>query len=200
MRKRIYQYVPSASTPRELDYQLDNVLHGDLGAWDRLYLAAYTPVMREIKKFDNQRFFSNYDYHDIADEAFTKCYEQLERYQGLSQFWRWVSGYAKNIMRNRKRVQLTVWRNQRLMEDIISIQLRNTDPLYLLIRLERNQFLWNAFFQLTLSEQTVLYQRIFFYTSFRKLAKTLQLTQKQVRQLYEDAIIKTRWNYLRQYR
>ena len=30
MRKRIYQYVPSASTPRELDYQLDNVLHGDL--------------------------------------------------------------------------------------------------------------------------------------------------------------------------
>lgn len=50
MRKRIYQYVPSASTPRELDYQLAyNVLHGDLGAWDRLYLAAYTPVMREIK-------------------------------------------------------------------------------------------------------------------------------------------------------
>ena len=140
------------------------------------------------------------DYEDIADEAFAKCYEQLERYQGLSRFWRWVSGYARNIIRNRKRAQLTVWRNQRLMEDITRAKFRNVDPLHLLIQLERNRFLWEAFFQLDLPERTILYRRVFFCTPFRELANMFQLTQKQARQLYQDAVVKTRWNYLRQYR
>lgn len=37
------------------------------------------------------------DYCEIADEAFALCYEQLDRYQGLSQFSGWVGGYSKNI-------------------------------------------------------------------------------------------------------
>ena len=201
MRKRVYQYVPPAPAQRELDYQLaSDVLRGDPEAWEQLYLEAYAPVMREIRRFDDRRFFSIPDYEDIADEAFAKCYEQLERYQGLSRFWRWVSGYARNIIRNRKRAQLTVWRNQRLMEDITRAKFRNVDPLHLLIQLERNRVLWDAFFQLDLPERTILYRRVFFCTPFRELANMFQLTQKQARQLYQDAVVKTRWNYLRQYR
>lgn len=40
------------------------------------------------------------DYCEIADEAFALCYEQLDRYQGLSQFSGWVGGYSKNITRH----------------------------------------------------------------------------------------------------
>lgn len=58
MRKRVYQYVPPAPAQRELDYQLaSDVLRGDPEAWEQLYLEAYAPVMREIRRFDDRRFF-----------------------------------------------------------------------------------------------------------------------------------------------
>ena len=53
------------------------------------------------------------DYCEIADEAFALCYEQLDRYQGLSQFSGWVGGYSKNITRTRCRQVLTGLRDPR---------------------------------------------------------------------------------------
>lgn len=200
MRKRNFTYFPPDPSPVERDYQLARqALSGDTDAWDTLHLEAFDFVVNAARKCGDSRFFGDSEYSDIASEAFAKCYEQLERYRGLGRFRSWVLGYAKNIMRNRKHRQCTVWRNQYLLEYMVQTRSRNLDPLHLLLQLERDQFLWEAFYLLSPQEQIVLYQRVLFQTSMKKLAKALQLTRKQVKQAYEDALLKTRWHYLRLY-
>ena len=157
-------------------------------------------MVNAARKYDVQKWFSPSDYPDIADEAFAKCYEHLERYQGLGRFRNWVLGYAKNIMRNRWRKQCTARRNQSLLESLATSQLRHLDPLLLLVRLERNRYLWDAFYRLTALEQRIVYQCVFCGTPPRTLARAFHLTRKQVLQHYEDARVKLRWNYLRLYR
>lgn len=201
MQKKSDPYKPPFSSGRERDYRLaQDALYGNEDAWDTLYQDSHGYVINAAKNFDCQRLFCACDYEDIADEAFAKCHEQLERYQGLSRFRNWVAGYAKNIMRNRRRRQLTARRNRYLLENIAESQFRRLDPLLVLIRLERDQFLWEAFYQLTASEQTILYERIFFNTPPRALAKDLNLTKRQVLEHYETARFKVRWQFLRLYR
>lgn len=201
MKKQRFIYVPPAPSMRERDYQLAYfALHGDEDAWDTLYQDSYTLVVNAVKKFDYQCFFSLDDYYDITDEAFDRCCEQLDRYQGLSRFHRWVLGYAKNIMRNRRRSQRTALRNQYLLECAAESQFRGSDPLYILVHLERARYLWAAFFDLDEAEQYVIFQTVFFNTPPRTLAKKLFLTRNQVLQVYSDACFKLRWNFLRQYR
>lgn len=178
MRKRNCTYSPPAPSPVERDYQLARqALCGDTGAWDTLHLEAFDFVVNAARKCGDPNFFGDSEYFDIASEAFAKCYEHLERYRGLGRFRSWVLGYAKNIMRNRRSRQYTVWRNQYLLECIVQSQSRNLDPLHLLLQLERNQFLWEAFYLLSPQEQIVLYQHVLFQTSTKKLAKALQLTR-----------------------
>lgn len=201
MRKQHFIYVPAAPSMREQDYQLAcSAQCGDEDAWNILYQDSFTFVINAVKNFDYQHFFSSDDYYDITDEAFIKCYEQLDRYQGLSRFHRWVFGYAKNIMYNRHRAQTTVLRNRYLLECAAESQFRGSDPLYILIYLERARYLWNAFFGLDETKRYIVSQIVFFNVPPRTLAKKLLLTRKQVLQLYADACLKLRWNYLRQYR
>lgn len=201
MRKRGYQYVPPLPAARENDYRLAfEALHGAAGAWDALYEEAYPFVLREVKRFDDRHFFADGDHEEITDEAFERCYEQLERYQGLSRFQRWVLGYAKNIMRNRRRRQLTARRNQYLMWTMEASRKGSLDPLYILIRLERDQCLWSAFYQLPDPDQTILFQRLFLNVPPKRIAKELQLTRKQIAQRYEEALVVVRWRFIRSYR
>lgn len=148
--------------PQEQDYLLaTEALRGDSHAEDTLYLGSVSFVVNAARKYDVQKWFSPSDYPDIADEAFAKCYEHLERYQGLGRFRNWVLGYAKNIMRNRWRKQCTARRNQSLLESLATSQLRHLDPLILLVWLELNRYLWDTFYRLTALEQRIIYQCVF---------------------------------------
>ena len=129
-----------------------------------------------------------------------RCYGHLERYQGLSQFQWWVLGYAKNILRNRIQRQLTHRRNQSLLEHAANHHAFCQDPLRLLLQVERDQYLWEAFYQLTPLDQVIVYQRVFFQTAYATLAKHAQLTKNQVRWRCQDALNAIRWNFLRRYR
>lgn len=201
MQKHRFIYTPSAPSMREWDYHLAYLaLCGDEDAWNTLYEDSFTSVVRAVKSFDDKRSFSHDDYYEIVDEAFARCYEQLNRYQGLSRFHRWVFDYAKNIMRGRLRAQSTAQRNQYLLACAAQSQFSGSDPLQILLYLERAQYLWNAFFDLDQTEQYVVFQTVFFNTPPRTLARELLLTRRQVLQSYSDACLKLRWNYLRQYR
>ena len=192
---------PSAHSARERDYQLARLaLSGDGRAWDLLYEKAIRSVPAAVRRADFQHFFSDWEYRDITDEALARCYDHLERYRGLSQFQWWVLGYAKNILRNRIQRQLTHWRNQSLLERAADQHALCQDPLRLLLRLERDQFLWEAFYQLPPQDQALVYQRVFFQTAYATLAKSAQLTRDQVRRRCQDALNAIRWNFLRRSR
>jgi len=201
MRRQIYPYLPPMPSAREQDYQLAyESLHGDSSAWETLYQNAFSFVLHEVKRFDDQNVFSPGDHYDNTDEPFARCYEQLDRYQGLSRFQRWVLGYAKNIMRSRRSKCFTAQRNQYLLQRMEQSRAIYLDPLTFLLRLERDQFLWMAFYQLSSTDQIILRRRVFCNTPPRQLAKELQLTRKQVLQRYEDALLAVQHHFLRLYR
>ena len=68
------------------------------------------------------------------------------------------------------------------------------------MNLERDQYLWEAFFRLNATDRAIVYNRVFFQTAYRTLARELRLTQRQVRQRYQEAVDSVRWNFLRLYR
>ena len=186
---------------RDHDFALAKaVLQGDADAWDTLYEDSWQFVLQTARQADQFHLLSLDDYEDVTAEAFTKCYEQLERYQGLSKFCRWVAGYAKNLILNRCTRKQTAHRNQYLLESIIRSQLSQLDPLLILIRLERDQLLWEAFFQLPKMEQHIVVSILFRRLPPRQIAKNLQLTRKQVLQYYHGALFKIRWHFIHLYR
>lgn len=103
-------------------------------------------------------------------------------------------------MRNRWRKQCTARRNQSLLERLATSQLRHLAPLILLVRLERNRYLWDTFYRLTALEQQIIYQCVFAARRPVPPPERLQLTRKHVLQHYEDTRVTLRWNYLRLYR
>lgn len=87
---------------RDYDYALAKAaLQGDTDAWDALYEDSWQFVLQTARQSDQLRLLAPDDYEDVTEEAFEKCYEHLERYQGLSRFCRWVAGYVKNLIRSR---------------------------------------------------------------------------------------------------
>ena len=194
-------YIPPKPSVREQDLQMAReVLNGDEAAWDALYRKSVQWVTNAVKRTDTQHFFADWEYEDITDEAFARCYGHQERYQGLSQFHWWVLGYARNIMRGRRSRYLTSIRNQYLLKCAVEQQAYGQDPLRILMNLERDQYLWEAFFRLNATDRAIVYNRVFFQTAYRTLARELRLTQRQVRQRYQEAVDSVRWNFLRLYR
>ena len=178
-RPRNVTCVPPSAPARERNHQLARLaLGGDGRAWDLLYEKAIRSVPAAVRRADFQHLFGDWDYRDITDEALTRCYDHLERYRGLSQFQWWVLGYAKNILRNRIQRQLTRRRNQSLLERAAERHALCQDPLRLLITLERDQFLWEAFYQLTPLDQVIVYQRVFFQTRLRHPGKIRTADQR----------------------
>lgn len=201
MLKRIHTSHFPIVQARDYDYALAKAaLQGDADAWETLYDNSWQFVLQTARQSDQLHLLAPDDYEDVTEEAFEKCYEHLERYQGLSRFRRWVAGYVKNLIRNRCARKQTVRRNQYLLENIVRSRLSQQDPLFILIRLERDQNLWEAFFLLPRIEQRIVVSILFHRIPPRQIAKNLQLTRKQVLQYYDGALFKIRWHFIRLYR
>lgn len=204
MRKKAHAccvYVPPNPSARERDYDLAyRAARGDEAAWDTLYQEAVGRVTVAVRRAGTRHILPDSDCPDIVDEAFARCYEQLHRYQGLSRFYYWVFGYARNIMGNRLRAQRTRQRNQYLLACAAAENSYYTDPLRVLLRLERDQCLWKAVSLLQRADRNILLRRVLFRTAFRTLARETSLTQRQVRQHYQNALDAVRWNFRRFYR
>ncbi len=69
----------------------------------------------------------------------------------------------------------------------------------ILIYLERDRCLWQAFYDLPVVEQDIVIFRIFYQLSSQKIAKKYNLTRKQTSEMYNNAIFKLRRNFLRLY-
>ncbi len=175
------------SPAQEQDYLLaTEALQGDSHAEDTLYLGSVSFVVNAARKYDVQKWFSPSDYPDIADEAFAKCYEHLERYQGLGRFRNWVLGYAKNIMRNRWRKQCTARRNQSLLEsprDLTAAPSGPTDSP----RLAGAQPVFMGHILPPDRTGATNHIPVRFFAAHRPPARAFQLTCKHVLQHYEDA-------------
>ena len=103
-------------------------------------------------------------------------------------------------MGNRLRAQRTRQRNQYLLACAAAEDSYYTDPLRVLLRLERDQCLWKAVSLLQRADRNILLRWVLFRTAFRTLARETSLTQRQVRQHYQNALDAVRWNFRRFYR
>lgn len=197
--KKIWKYQPYRTSRREQDYQQvqEFLKSGDPELWKALYESAYEIVYQCAYGMDFCRVLGPDDYCEIADEAFALCYEQLDRYQGLSQFSGWVGGYSKNITRTRCRQVLTGLRYRRQLYEVSTGRMRDWDPLWFLIRLERYYCLWKAISDISETSQRILEARILEKLSLRAIAQELNLTQREVKTRYEAACNVVRTRFLR---
>lgn len=183
---------------RKRDYQaVQEILAGSLQSWDSLYSHAYCAVLRCASIADFPRLLCTADYRDAADEAFALCFQQLERYQGLSRFAYWVGGYARNLIRNRRRSELTRVQGLNRLSRISALDMWGQDPLVILIRAERDHCLRHAFQELTAGEQRILWQRSVYCLSMRKLAQDLSLPVPEAARQHAAALqhLKERFLY-----
>ena len=193
---KIRQPSPRRTSRREEDYQqvqafLDS---GDQALWKALYEDAYETVRQCAAYTDFGHLLDPEEYREIADEAFARCYEQLERYQGRSRFSGWVGGYSKNITRTRCRQILTGMRYRRQLYERSTGRFMDWDPLWLLLRLERDACLWRAISE---TGWRILEARALEKLTFRDIARELQLTRREVQTRYEAVCTAVRRRYLR---
>ncbi len=199
-RKLKYYAGPITVSRREQDHQqVQRILAGEEALWEPLYEEARAKVLWAARSTDYQRLLSEYEYQEITDEAFMRCYVQLDRYEGRSRFAYWVCGYARNLTRNRCSRRLTQLRNQKLLEDAARDRGIYCDPLWIMIRLEREECFWAAFFALESTDREILSQRILYQTAPKVLARSLKLTRREVIQRYEDARWALRRKFMRLY-
>lgn len=182
------------------DYeQVQEILHGAEDLWEQLYRNAY-PIVRSFAwQSDWKRLLLSQDYDDIVDEAFARCYEHLERYRGESRFSTWVCGYVKNIVRDRCSRQQTRLRNKGHLEDLARNQMAACDPYFVLLRCERDNCLWHAFYDLDKVDQEIVIRRVFEDDAPRLIAKDLNMTRKEVLHRFEHAKVTMRQLYLYYY-
>lgn len=180
-------------------YLVRDVIDGNEDAWNTLYQEAFPFVTQAARQADYHKLMSTSDYAEAVSEAFKRCFEQLYRYRGQGRFRSWVSGYVRNVVRNQSTRIITAHRNAFLLRLRAQSQVAGSDPLMILIYLERDRCLWQAFYDLPAVEQDIVIFRVFYQVSYQKIAKKYNLTRKQVSQKYNDVIFKLRWNFLRLY-
>ena len=191
--------LPKKSTKEDDWNQVQQILNGETECWDMLYNTAYHTVLRCVIATDCQKRFEHHEYRDIVDEAFYLCYAQLERYCGWSKFSGWVSGYAKNITRNRHSRDHTRQKYTYAQGQRNRWRMENCDPLSILIRQERNACLWRAFYEMSSVDQIILSERILNRETFAAIGKELHLTRKEVLRRYGAAANRLRGNFVRYY-
>lgn len=173
--------VMNSKSGHQEDYeQVQEVLQGAEELWEQLYKNAYQSVHSCARQSDWKSLLLSQDYDDIANEAFARCYEHLNRYRGESRFSTWVGGYAKNIVRNRCARQQTILRNKGHLEDLAKNQMVSCDPYFVLLRCERDNCLWRAFFGLDEVDQEIVRRRVFEDDAPRLIARDLHMTRKEV--------------------
>lgn len=195
-----YQNALPVKNTKEYDWiQVQKILNGRVECWDLLYKAAYNTVLCCAVSADHRKRFEYHEYRDIVDEAFYLCYAQLDRYRGWSKFLGWVSGYAKNITRNRYARESTRRKHAYLQHEKSIRQMESNDPANILMRRERNACLWRAFFEMNSMDQTILSGRILDGKSFAAIGWELHLSRKETLQRYGVAVNCLRKAFARYY-
>ena len=193
-------YIINNKSGRQEDYeQVQAILQGTEELWEQLYRNAYRSVYSCARQTDWRNLLRPQDYDDIADEAFARCYEHLGRYRGESRFSTWVGGYAKNIARNRCSRRQTHLRNKGHLEDLARDQMATCDPYFVLLRCERDNCLWRAFFDLDEVDQEIVRRRLFENDAPRLIARDLHMTRKEVLNRFEHAKVTMRRLFLYYY-
>lgn len=82
---------------------------------------------------------------------------------------------------------LTGLRYRRQLYEVSTGRMRDWDPLWILIRLERYYCLWKAISDISETSQRILEARILEKLSLRAIAQELNLTQREVKTRYEAA-------------
>lgn len=186
--------------PRIRDFQrVQEILAGNLALWELLYRESYGIVLRQAVRADKWKLLGQSDYQESADEAFARCFSQLDRYEGRSRFAGWVAGYARNITRNRCMRELTRRRCQTMLNRRAAMQWNGRDPLMVVMRLEQEHCILAAFSYLPERERRIVAAQLFDGKKPGKIAREMKLTKREVESRYQVAISTLRERFIHYY-
>lgn len=171
------------------DYTLvQEICNGNEGMWEGLYQDAYWYVVRRSERTDQNKLLCRQDYREIADEAFALCYTQLERYEGRSSFAYWVSGYARNIRRNRCNRVRTACKYMRCLQNRYIYREQSNDPLQILLQREQNEQIRQALWHADWLGRAIVLDRVLREMSFRLIAQERRMERNDVISCYRRTL------------
>lgn len=187
--------VPEPGTKEYDHWQVQNILNGQEEYWDLLYKSSYETVSHIVTKTDYKKLLGYGEHRDIIDEAFALCYADLARYEGRSRFAYWVKGYAKNITRNRCARESIRQRKLGTLQTAAKQHMLDCDPMLILIRREKYQCLWRAFYELAPEDREIIALRVFEDMKFRDIGIMVHLTRKETLRRYGNTIVELRQRF-----
>lgn len=125
------------------DYTLvQRSLSGDESAWEILYRRAFPIAKRTVHKFDPQQILTDEDAEDIATEALLCCYQKREKFELRCLFSTWAGGFVRNLTLNyRAKHYRRLQKQEIIFYESLPVAV---DPLYIVLRKERNFYMWLA--------------------------------------------------------
>ncbi len=122
---------------------------------------------------------------DIAQEAFIRTYQNLDRFDETRPLRPWLMRVASNLALNRKRSLLRYWRNLERAARERPAKQASLDPSDV-------EELWQAVRRLKHDDQQVIYLRFFLEISEAEMASTLEIARGTVKSRLHRALSRLR--------
>lgn len=182
----------------------DRYLRGDRAAGEELFASIYPSVRNFVfSKTKSDTCLAEQDKEDIISEAMMRAIEKKYLFNGKSSLSTFVIGFAKNIIREKRRArtkQLSTLLNSDQSDQIESIASKNNydNPIKVIINNEKLDMLEKSFNMLTQDQKNILRLRIWNDMSFKDITKITGKSDAAVDSLYRRALSALKNNYKKQ--
>lgn len=154
---------------------------GDDLAWEALVRQHQEPVFRLAYLLLGDPD----DAKDIAQEAFIRTYQHLDRFDETRPLRPWLMRIASNLALNRKRSLKRYWRSLERAARQRPAEQASLDP-------DGIEELWQAIRRLKHDDQQVIYLRYFLEVSEAEMASTLEIARGTVKSRLHRALSRLR--------
>lgn len=177
--------------PQEADQAearlVEKSLQGEQSAWAALVNQHQAPIFRLAYLFLGDED----DAQDIAQEAFIRAYQHLQRFDRRRPLRPWLLSITANLSKNRRRAlsryfrRLTRLQQRQASQPVTSVEERSEANL-------AAEALWQAVRSLNEADQEVIYLRYFLDLSVQETALTLQVAEGTVKSRLHRALNRLR--------
>lgn len=178
---------------------VQEILDGNMQTWDRLYRNTYPIVYNYVKRIHAGWHISYDQINDVTNEAFKRCFINLDTFLGNSKFSTWVCGFCRYILlsyyhkfRMQNKYAYDIYNKSQTYHE-------SKNPEIYVIQKERNQCLWSAFNSLSPLHQLLLRTYILNETKPSQLNKIIKLLPSERTEELDIAIQTLRNRFLALY-
>lgn len=169
---------------------LQSWLLGDRTAGKLLVIKSYEKVQNQVAFRLNHSIpdFQNI-VKDITQEAFTRAFEKIDRYNGSTLFSTWVVGFASNCIHERFReIKRETSLVAKFEHTLFPVSEELSDPESVFISNDERQSIKKAFLSLPIQYQEIIYMRLELGISYKEISRELNKSVESLESTFRRAL------------